>query len=95
MRTRESTSTLGVGRGGSLTVLPERCANVCGSCPGCTLETFRLSHPFFGGFSRFRFLRGTGGGILWWVLPIDRPGVSEVSREVGGCVGGCCGVLLS
>ena len=49
----------------------------------------RLSLPFSGGVSRFRFLRGVGGGILWWSFP----DVSEVSREIGVCVWVCCGVL--
>ena len=62
---------------------------------GALWRLLRLSRPFFGGDSRFRFLRGVGGGILWWVFPMERPGVSEVSGETGVCVWVCCGVLLS
>ena len=45
-----------------------------------------MSHPFSGDVIRFRFLRGVGGGILWWELPMERPGVSEVSRKIRASV---------
>ena len=53
-----------------------------------------LSHPVPGGDIRFSFLRGTGGGVLWWTLPIERPDVGEVKEEVRGYMWVCCGVLF-
>ncbi len=66
-----------------------------GPVRGALWRLLRLSRPVSGGVSRFCFLRGVGGGILWWALPIERPGVSGVRRKVGVCVWVGCGVLLS
>ena len=52
-------------------------------------------HAVSEGVSHFLFLKGAGGGVLWWALPRrGRPGVSEVREEVRRYMCVCRGVGL-
>ena len=41
-----------------------------------------LSRPVSGGVNRFFFLRGDGGVVLLWTLPVDHSSVSGVREGV-------------